>query len=459
MTATDELLNVAPYQLPWAEKEPLFLRAMTEAYSFHFANCAAYRRYCERRGCTAETVFHSLAEIPFLPIHAFKDNSGQLLSVPKADIVRTLRSSATSGVPSVVGLDAVTGRRQVKALVSVAGEVLGPRRLDFLVMDVDPRSAAGAAMGARSAAVLGFLNLARRVEYLLEDSGDGDLRFPDDRFAELLEKQVRENQPVVLFGFTFVIYMKVAPLIAAGRRFTLPPGSKLLHIGGWKKLQDQNIDRDAFTGQLAEMLGIAPDAVVDFYGFTEQMGVTYPDGPGALKYTPAFSEVLVRDPNTYEVLPDGQTGLLEFLTPVPHSYPGIAILTDDIGVILGRDEGGRNGTRFRILGRAGKAEARGCGDIMGEKLAARSAASVPVATQVPIQLLFGPSPDSAAALSVKELDSVADTVLCARSRLDGYTVDEISVLIDAAAARWEKDPRLAGFLQQGLLFLRNWCRP
>jgi hypothetical protein len=33
----------------------------------------------------------------------------------------------------------------------------------------------------------------------------------------------------------------------------------------------------------------------------------------------------------------GQEGRLEFVTPVPHSYPGNAVLTDDLGVIVAGD--------------------------------------------------------------------------------------------------------------------------
>ena len=56
------------------------------------------------------------------------------------------------------------------------------------------------------------------------------------------------------------------------------------------------------------------------------------------------------------------------LTPLPHSYPGISVLTEDVGKIVGRgyDENKRVGTQFEIIGRAKKSEARGCGDIMAE---------------------------------------------------------------------------------------------
>ena len=67
---------------------------------------------------------------------------------------------------------------------------------------------------------------------------------------------------------------------------------------------------------------------------------------------------------------DGDEGILEFLTPLPLSYPGNAILTDDVGRIISRDKGndGRQGTAFEILGRRKKAEIRGCGDILSENM-------------------------------------------------------------------------------------------
>ena len=73
-----------------------------------------------------------------------------------------------------------------------------------------------------------------------------------------------------------------------------------------------------------------------------------------VRLAPVYSDVIVRDPVTLEPVPDGEAGLLEFITPLPHSYPGIALLVDDMGRIVSRDQGqdGRYGTRFEVLGRA-----------------------------------------------------------------------------------------------------------
>ena len=97
----------------------------------------------------------------------------------------------------------------------------------------------------------------------------------------------------------------------------------------------------------------------------------YPDDSQGVKRTPAYAEVLVRDPRTLKVVPDGNVGLLEFVCPLPHSYPGIAVLLDDMGRIVSRDPAGarysgarRDGTGFEIVGRAERAETRGCGDTL-----------------------------------------------------------------------------------------------
>jgi hypothetical protein len=64
------------------------------------------------------------------------------------------------------------------------------------------------------------------------------------------------------------------------------------------------------------------------------------------------------------VQPVGQPGLIQVISALPKSYPGHSLLTEDIGVLEGVDDSpeGWKGKYFRILGRAKKAELRGCSD-------------------------------------------------------------------------------------------------
>ena len=73
---------------------------------------------------------------------------------------------------------------------------------------------------------------------------------------------------------------------------------------------------------------------------------------------------MIRDPMTFEELPTGQAGVVQTVSALPTSYPGHSLLTEDLGVIERVDGGvgGRLGKAIRIIGRAPRAELRGCSD-------------------------------------------------------------------------------------------------
>ena len=60
----------------------------------------------------------------------------------------------------------------------------------------------------------------------------------------------------------------------------------------------------------------------------------------------------------------GEEGVLQVLSPLPRSYPGHSLLTEDLGVLLGEDDCpcGRKGKYFKVTGRVPRAEVRGCSD-------------------------------------------------------------------------------------------------
>ena len=142
-----------------------------------------------------------------------------------------------------------------------------------------------------------------------------------------------------------------------------------------RRLEETGVD-ERQPGKLIEdcgaCFGVPPENVVDIYGFSEQGGLLYPTCEAGVRHTPAWSEVISRDPLSLKPLPFGQEGLMQFLTPIQTSYPGHSVITEDVGVVFGRDNCacGRKGTTFQVLGRSQTAtEERGCGDIMAEMFA------------------------------------------------------------------------------------------
>ena len=79
--------------------------------------------------------------------------------------------------------------------------------------------------------------------------------------------------------------------------------------------------------------------------------------------TSSYSKVLIRDKN-FNILKNGEKGLLQLFSLLPTSYPGHNILTEDIGEIpkLNNCTCATKGIRFKVHGRAVKSELKGCSD-------------------------------------------------------------------------------------------------
>ena len=115
-------------------------------------------------------------------------------------------------------------------------------------------------------------------------------------------------------------------------------------------MESEKISKELFNEQLARCFGICPEDVIDIYGFTEQMGLNYPDCACGCKHASSYVKVLARDTVTRSVLPAGKEGMLEFITPIPHSYPGYVVLTDDIcNLVASPCPYVRQGQRFLIV--------------------------------------------------------------------------------------------------------------
>lgn len=455
---TDELLELAPYDGS-QEAGELFMQALQEECVFHYEHNEMYRRFCDRKGFDPYQPF-TIEEMPPVSVSVFKELGFKLNSVPKEDLTLALQSSATSGVPSTIVVDKETAKRQAKAMIKVIGEFIGKERKPFLIMDIDPRSSYRKLLGARFAAVTGYLRFANKTGYFLK-ADENNVSYFDVEGIQEYVRGLDQEKPVVVFGFTYILYQHVLQSIEkAGVKIQLPRGSKIIHIGGWKKLESEKISKELFNDRLSKCFGINPTDVIDIYGFTEQMGLNYPDCECGWKHTSSYVRVLVRDTVTREVLPPGKEGLLEFVTPVPHSYPGNAVLTDDLGIIDGDScTHGRAGTRFKIVGRMKKAEVRGCGDILSQKLTFQKKSNEKLnvsSHEKRLEVYLHQHPVTAEE-PLAQMREIISQLREQQDWLNSQPVDAIIGLIGEAAKRWATDPKLMRIKDRGLLFLSTWC--
>lgn len=307
----------------------------------------------------------SLKQVPFIPVNMFK--KFDLLTCNSENIIRILNSSATtSGIPSKIYLDRLTSIRQTQALLNTLKSFLGGKRRPLLILDTESINKDGQILSARGAAIRGVSNFASSITYIMDEK-DGDLAVNLPR----LEKFQCENadRDIMVYGFTYIIWSRfVRELERRNIKLSLP-GMKLLHSGGWKKLVSESVEKDEFNSRTARVFGTKKENIMDFYGMVEQLGVVFVDCEYGHKHVPDFADVIIRDFNTLDEVKPGQYGIIEVMSILGSSYPSQAILTEDVGELIGIDDCrcGRHGKYFKFRSRVEKAEVRGCGDTFAEE--------------------------------------------------------------------------------------------
>ena len=342
-----------PYHWTQDEKEAHYVPLLFELTSHHCHCCQPY-------GQAIQTLYEknrrydSSNQIPMLPISLFKTE--ELKSIPDSEIFKVITSSGTSGVASHLYLDAFNAQNQQLALYNIVKAFIGSSRLPMLIVDTPDILKNRDAFNARGAAVLGFSIFAKRKYYALKPDLSVDL----ESIRTFI--QTYRNQPVLIFGFTFMIWQYLCEALANYPGLIDLSNAILIHGGGWKKMQDRAVSPHEYKKRLYEQFQI--HKVHNYYGMAEQTGCIYMECEQGHLHASIFSAIIIRNPENFSVCPVGETGIVQVLTPLATSYPGHSILTEDMGTLLGIDDCpcGRLGKYFRIDGRMAKAEIRGCSD-------------------------------------------------------------------------------------------------
>jgi Acyl-protein synthetase, LuxE len=356
------LLAQPPYGVDPERRRGALLALLKKELEYACNRNPQFRNYVEHWPVDFRAA-DSIADLPYLPVRVFKANP-PLALVGAEEVKRTLTSSATTGqVPSRVVLDAQTARRMTKGVISIIRDFIGPSRRPYLVVDTPENMKGQAELGARGAAIQALSSFATEVLCCLVTEENGEATLDLDKLVASAEKW--KSSDVLVYGFTYVIWTQlVQPLQRRGIALDMP-NVRVLHSGGWKRLEQQAVTRDEYARGVASVFGCTPDRIIDYYGMVENVGVVYPDCDQGNKHVPCVAEVIVRDPLTLAPVAAGQRGLIQVCSALPTSFPGFLLLTEDMAEVISYDQCpcGRRGTSFRFAGRAPKAEARGCGNL------------------------------------------------------------------------------------------------
>jgi hypothetical protein len=259
---------------------------------------------------------NSYYSVPPLPVRLFKEL--RLTSVPEADIFKVLTSSGTTGqAVSKVCLDKETSTNQQKVLTKIITSYLGSSRLPMIILDC-PSVVRNTARGA---GILGFSIFGGKRIYALDD----DMNLNVEAVRSFLDQH--RDEKILLFGYTFMVWQHFYKALINIDNYLELSNSVLFHVGGWKKMVSQGVNSVAFKRGLNEVCGISE--VHDYYGMAEQLGSIYVECECGHLHASVFSDVITRRANDLSVCDFGEVGIIEVVSPLPKSYPGHALLTED----------------------------------------------------------------------------------------------------------------------------------
>jgi hypothetical protein len=358
----DFLIESKQYSLDYKEKEKKIFPILLEQVKMQVKNKSLMNFYNHLGPLNN---IKKIEDIPPIPVSLFKKKDFKL--VPEEDITRTLTSSGTTTqIKSKIYLNKTTAFRQRKALSKILEDYLGNQRKPMIILDTESvNNSKNTGMSARGVAIRGLIQFGKNIIYAFD--GEEKLNLNLKRLEEFI--QLHKNEEIILFGFTYIIweffYKKLKEI---NKKFNLK--GILLHSGGWKKLENEKVSKKYFNEEIEKMLGIEKGNVKDMYGMVEQVGIVFIDCEEGNKHVPNFSEVIIRNPLTMEEAKINEEGIIEILSILPESYPGQAIITEDVGVLMGIDncKCKRKGKYFRFVSRIKESEARGCGDTYSEKI-------------------------------------------------------------------------------------------
>lgn len=352
MTDLETIFRLAPFELSKTEKRELMLNGLNQLHQFHGNNSKEYAEFSQllfKNG----SEFTSLEQVPFLPVSAFKNH--YLKSVSDENVFKVLTSSGTTGqAVSRIVLDKSTSQLQTKALNSIITGVIGSQRLPMLIVDSKAVFSNRSSFSARGAGIMGLSIFGKDHTYILDENFELD----SNKLMEFLSKY--NGQKILIFGFTFMVWEFLYKQIEQGKLDLSQ--AILIHSGGWKKLESLAVNNEVFKSEFYKKHKL--NEIYNFYGMVEQVGSVFIENSQGFLQCPNFSDVIIRNPVDFSVQPHGEPGLIQVLSLLPWSYPGHSLLTEDMGVVMGEDdaENGWKGKYFKILGRARKAELRGCSD-------------------------------------------------------------------------------------------------
>ena len=175
----------------------------------------------------------------------------------------------------------------------------------------------------------GLFHLRHQACYALDEHMELDL----DGVRAFLEEHQGDHLPLRLHPF--MIWKHVVRALEERGEAGHPPTASWFTAAGGRSWPARRCPPGEFKARVAAATGV--ERVSNYYGMAEQTGCIYMECPQGHLHASLWSDIVVRRGRDYRPCePGGGGGAPRCSPPLPRSYPGHSLLTEDLGVLLGR---------------------------------------------------------------------------------------------------------------------------
>ena len=241
MEFLDNLLSLNAFSFDHVKRKNIFFKSVIGCFDYHYNNSREFKKWCTINKIYGSSDIKTLEDLPYFPSNIFKHVD---LKTSKNSYKTINSSGTTTQLKSKIMLDKKNSKRQTLVLSKILSEVLGSKRKPFLVIDLNPTKHENSKkLSARYAGLSGYLIAASSKEFMLIDDKD-QISLDLSKFYKILKEFIKMKQPIIIIGYTYLIYEKLISFFQAKKeKIKLPDGSVLMHFGGWKKIKEKKIKK------------------------------------------------------------------------------------------------------------------------------------------------------------------------------------------------------------------------
>ena len=341
------------------EREQLFLEAIKENYVFQSEKQPYIKYLAKQRGFSIDMLksIDDLSKIPPLFVGIMKINT--FCNFEMKDIEMVLTSSGTKGQKTQAFFDS----KSLARLTDMASSCFKDSGwtsdvpAHIFVMGYDIREEKNLGTSWSNNQLLSLVP-GKSVNWTILKNDKGEFEFDYKYWAKKIV-ELGADAPIRLTGFPAFMCQLAYEVAKIKPGFKAKEGSFITAGGGWKNHKGVQLTHKDFAVLMEENLGISASSIRDTFGMAEH-GVPFCSCSAGNYHIPIYSRILIRDPLSLKVLPDGEEGLMNLITPYNLAQPNISVLATDLAVIKENCSCGIQGKYIASIRRGGISKNRGC---------------------------------------------------------------------------------------------------